>query len=73
MTISFCNAGGRNDYYSSFKQLPLLARRTVEQIEEEGANEEIEAQMNNKGYYGEIKCRANKAKEVVLNRFIHRG
>ncbi|KAA6400228.1 MAG: hypothetical protein EZS28_004245 [Streblomastix strix] len=50
--------------------LPLLVRNTEEQIEEEGAYEEIEAQMKNKGYYGEIKCRANDAKAVTLNHFI---
>ncbi|KAA6367856.1 MAG: hypothetical protein EZS28_036617, partial [Streblomastix strix] len=31
---------------SSFQPLPLLARRSEEQIEEEGANEELEASMN---------------------------
>ncbi|KAA6314284.1 MAG: hypothetical protein EZS28_055608, partial [Streblomastix strix] len=41
---------GRNDYQPSFQPLPLLARMTEEQMEEEGANEEMEAQMNNKGY-----------------------
>ncbi|KAA6362747.1 MAG: hypothetical protein EZS28_041726, partial [Streblomastix strix] len=40
---------GRNNYQPQFQPLPLLARRTEEQIEEEGANEEIEAQMNNVG------------------------
>ncbi|KAA6390932.1 MAG: hypothetical protein EZS28_013540 [Streblomastix strix] len=62
---------GRNDYYSSFKQLPLLARRTVEQIEEEGANEELEAQMNNKGNRWSIKSTTNQAKAAILNFFIH--
>ncbi|KAA6364226.1 MAG: hypothetical protein EZS28_040247, partial [Streblomastix strix] len=58
-----------------FQPLPLLARRSEEQMEEEGANEEIDAQMNNNGYYDDsnIKDYANYVKEVVLNRFIRRG
>ncbi|KAA6358462.1 MAG: hypothetical protein EZS28_046011 [Streblomastix strix] len=63
---------GRN-WYPSFQPLPLLARNTEEQMEEEGADEEIEAQMNNNGMNGDIKCNANYVKEVVLNHFIHRG
>ncbi|KAA6380983.1 MAG: hypothetical protein EZS28_023491 [Streblomastix strix] len=57
---------------TSFQPLPLLARRTVEQIEEEGAIEEIEAQMINNGNYGNIKNSANYAKAATLNRFIHK-
>ncbi|KAA6369969.1 MAG: hypothetical protein EZS28_034504 [Streblomastix strix] len=65
---------GRNNYYQpSFQPLPLLARRSEEQIEEEGANEEIEAQMNNKGNYGNIKYYANSTKSATLNHFIHRN
>ncbi|KAA6363125.1 MAG: hypothetical protein EZS28_041348 [Streblomastix strix] len=65
---------GRNDdYQPSFQPLPLLVRNTEEQIEEEGANEEIEAQMNNYGYNRDIKYWANYVKEVVLNHFIRRG
>ncbi|KAA6380022.1 MAG: hypothetical protein EZS28_024452, partial [Streblomastix strix] len=55
-----------------FQPLPLLARRTEEQIEEEGANEEIEAQMINNGYYVSIKYWTNMAKAKTLNHFIHR-
>ncbi|KAA6370819.1 MAG: hypothetical protein EZS28_033654 [Streblomastix strix] len=66
------HAGRNGDYQPSFQPLPLLARNTEEQIEEEGANEEIEAQMNNNGYNRNIKRYANHVKEVVLNRFIHR-
>ncbi|KAA6364449.1 MAG: hypothetical protein EZS28_040024 [Streblomastix strix] len=62
---------GRNDYQPSFQPLPLLARNTEEQMEEEGANEEMEAQMINKGYDGNIKNWAKKAKATTLNRFIH--
>ncbi|KAA6388557.1 MAG: hypothetical protein EZS28_015918 [Streblomastix strix] len=61
---------GRN-YQPSFQPLPLLARRTEEQIEEEGANEEIDAQINNNGYYGNVIYLANLAKAVILNHFIH--
>ncbi|KAA6403442.1 MAG: hypothetical protein EZS28_001034 [Streblomastix strix] len=64
---------GRNkDYQPSFQPLPLLARRSEEQLEEEGANEEVEAQMINKreGYY-DIKYWANCTKAEILNHFIH--
>ncbi|KAA6319457.1 MAG: hypothetical protein EZS28_054813, partial [Streblomastix strix] len=61
---------GRN-WYPSFQPLPLLIRKTEEQIEEEGASEEIDAQINNKGYYGGINAFANSAKATTLNRFIH--
>ncbi|KAA6395593.1 MAG: hypothetical protein EZS28_008882 [Streblomastix strix] len=63
---------GRNDWQRSFQLLPLLIRSTEVQIEEEGANEEIDAQMKNNGYNGEIFYYANEAKEATLNRFIHR-
>ncbi|KAA6382746.1 MAG: hypothetical protein EZS28_021727 [Streblomastix strix] len=64
---------GRNyDWQSSFQPLPLLVPVSLEQIEEEGAIEEIEAQMNNKGLNGNIKNWATWAKEETLNRFIHR-
>ncbi|KAA6391806.1 MAG: hypothetical protein EZS28_012664 [Streblomastix strix] len=63
--------GRYDDLYPSFQPLPLLVRRTEEQIEEEGAIEEIEAQMNNKGYYGGIKYQTNEAKEVTLNHFVN--
>ncbi|KAA6357771.1 MAG: hypothetical protein EZS28_046702 [Streblomastix strix] len=62
---------GRN-YQPSFQPLPLLARRTEEQIEEEGALEEIDAQMINKGKNGDIKIWTNEAKVMQLNRFIYR-
>ncbi|KAA6334788.1 MAG: hypothetical protein EZS28_053031, partial [Streblomastix strix] len=63
---------GRNDdWYPSFQPLPLLARSTEEQIEDEGANEEIEAQMKNIGYNSGIKAWANDVKAAILNHFIH--
>ncbi|KAA6379810.1 MAG: hypothetical protein EZS28_024664 [Streblomastix strix] len=55
----------------SFQPLPLLARMSLEQIEEEGANEEIDAQMNNKGLNGGIKREANYVKAATLNHFIN--
>ncbi|KAA6393869.1 MAG: hypothetical protein EZS28_010603 [Streblomastix strix] len=64
---------GRNNRKPSFQPLPLLARITEEQIIEEGANEELEAQIKNKGNNGSIKYWTNEAKAVVLNRFIHRN
>ncbi|KAA6394575.1 MAG: hypothetical protein EZS28_009895 [Streblomastix strix] len=64
---------GRTNRQSSFQPLPLLVRSTKEQIEEEGANEEIETQMKNNGFNGNIMIWANEAKAVILNRFIRRG
>ncbi|KAA6370827.1 MAG: hypothetical protein EZS28_033647 [Streblomastix strix] len=58
-------------YQPYIQPLPLLARRTEEQIEEEGANEEMEAQMNNNGYDVDVKYEADDAKAVTLNHFIH--
>ncbi|KAA6402272.1 MAG: hypothetical protein EZS28_002203 [Streblomastix strix] len=60
-------------WLTSFQPLPLLARVSLEQIEEEAAIEEIEAQMNNKGDYdnGFIKTEANYTKAATLNRFIN--
>ncbi|KAA6386644.1 MAG: hypothetical protein EZS28_017828 [Streblomastix strix] len=63
---------GRTYGQQSFQPLPLLARQTEEQLEEEGANEEIETQLINNGYNGNIKYYANKAKAWILNRFIHK-
>ncbi|KAA6371179.1 MAG: hypothetical protein EZS28_033293 [Streblomastix strix] len=65
---------GRNDDWKpSFQPLPLLARRSEEQIEEEGANEELDTQMNNKGNYGNIKYYANSTKSATPNHFIRKG
>ncbi|KAA6371028.1 MAG: hypothetical protein EZS28_033446 [Streblomastix strix] len=62
---------GRYDWQPSFQPLPLLARRSDEQMEEEGANEEIDAQMINNGYDSNIKGWAKWAKKATLNHFIH--
>ncbi|KAA6392828.1 MAG: hypothetical protein EZS28_011643 [Streblomastix strix] len=64
---------GRNSGYQlSFQPLSLLIRNSEEQIEEEGANEEIDAQMNNNGMNGNIKYWTNEAKVAILNNFIHK-
>ncbi|KAA6357501.1 MAG: hypothetical protein EZS28_046972 [Streblomastix strix] len=62
-----------NDWYPSFQPLPLLARNTEEQMEEEGADEELDAQMNNNGDDGRIMSNAKWAKAITLNHFIHGG
>ncbi|KAA6364173.1 MAG: hypothetical protein EZS28_040300 [Streblomastix strix] len=67
------HAGRNDDYQPSFQPLPLLARNTEEQMEEEGADEELEAQMNNNENEGGIKDYAKWAKAATLNRFIHGG
>ncbi|KAA6385129.1 MAG: hypothetical protein EZS28_019345 [Streblomastix strix] len=64
--------GKTNDQQPSFQPLPLLARRTEEQIEEEGANEELEAQIKNNENNGYIKSWAKFAKTATLNCFIRR-
>ncbi|KAA6369962.1 MAG: hypothetical protein EZS28_034512 [Streblomastix strix] len=55
-----------------FQPLPLLARRSEEQIEEEGAIEEIEVQMINVSQRWNIKYWAKWSKAVTLNHFIHK-
>ncbi|KAA6365899.1 MAG: hypothetical protein EZS28_038574 [Streblomastix strix] len=66
---------GRNDFYwkPSFQPFPLLVRNTEEQMEEEGAIEEIEAQMNNNENEWSIRNWANCTKAAILNNFIRRG
>ncbi|KAA6374346.1 MAG: hypothetical protein EZS28_030126 [Streblomastix strix] len=61
--------------YYSFPPQPLLVRRSVEQIEEEGGNEEIDSQQSNKGKGKniDIKYEANRAKDEILNCFIEQG
>ncbi|KAA6353897.1 MAG: hypothetical protein EZS28_050576 [Streblomastix strix] len=65
--------GRYNDWQPSFQPLPLLVRRSEEQMEEEGANEEIDTQMKNNGLGGGIKSNSKWAKEVILNHFILGG
>ncbi|KAA6388898.1 MAG: hypothetical protein EZS28_015575 [Streblomastix strix] len=63
---------GRN-CYATFPPQPLLARRSVEQIEEEGGNEEIDSQLINKGQRGNIKSNAKGANRRILNHFVEQG
>ncbi|KAA6380048.1 MAG: hypothetical protein EZS28_024425 [Streblomastix strix] len=67
-----CLNQGKN-YGTSFPPQHLLARRSDEQLEEKGAIEEIESQINNKGYRDNIKSPANGAKGAILNYFIEQG
>ncbi|KAA6374625.1 MAG: hypothetical protein EZS28_029848 [Streblomastix strix] len=67
-----CLNKGKNNY-ARFPPQPLLSRRSDEQLEEEGGNEEIESQMVNKGYRNHIKNSANEAKGMILNYFIEQG
>ncbi|KAA6400202.1 MAG: hypothetical protein EZS28_004271 [Streblomastix strix] len=62
---------GRNYRQPSFQPLPLLVLRSDEQKEEEGAIEEIDAQMNNEGLVGYFMSYANAVKAATLNFFIH--
>ncbi|KAA6376560.1 MAG: hypothetical protein EZS28_027915 [Streblomastix strix] len=59
------------NYNTSFPHLPLFARITEEQIEEEGANEELEAQMSNNGYNDNILLQTNIAKATIMNHLIY--
>ncbi|KAA6378258.1 MAG: hypothetical protein EZS28_026215 [Streblomastix strix] len=55
----------------SFPPQPVLFKSCLEQIEDEGGNEEIEAQLVNKGYI--IKDEAYDAKESILNIYVQWG
>ncbi|KAA6374246.1 MAG: hypothetical protein EZS28_030228 [Streblomastix strix] len=62
---------GRNP---SFSPLPALSKTCEEQIEEEGSDEEIEAQLINRGQnYGQIKDHATEAKQTTLNIYVDRS
>ncbi|KAA6318152.1 MAG: hypothetical protein EZS28_054986, partial [Streblomastix strix] len=67
------NKGRKSSWYPSFPPQPLLAQISDEQLEEEGGNEEIESQLINKGFNGDIKTDANRAKIAILNYFIKQG
>ncbi|KAA6386588.1 MAG: hypothetical protein EZS28_017885 [Streblomastix strix] len=60
---------GKNNY-ATFPPQPLLARRSDEQLEEEGAIEEIDSLQKYKGDYDHIKISAIRAKGMILNYFI---
>ncbi|KAA6359526.1 MAG: hypothetical protein EZS28_044947 [Streblomastix strix] len=59
------------------KLIPVLFKSCQEQIEDEGGNEEIEAQLVNKGRGPfssiNIKSQTNRAKGKILNFFIDRS
>ncbi|KAA6369149.1 MAG: hypothetical protein EZS28_035323 [Streblomastix strix] len=58
----------------SFPPQPLFARRSDEQIEEEGGNEEIDSQLINNGHQNyNIKDYTNIANGRILNYFIEQG
>ncbi|KAA6332680.1 MAG: hypothetical protein EZS28_053248, partial [Streblomastix strix] len=57
---------GRFHPQPSFKPLPLLVKRSEEQVEEEDGNEEVDAQQKNKGFNEIIKYEANLAKAEIL-------
>ncbi|KAA6399886.1 MAG: hypothetical protein EZS28_004585 [Streblomastix strix] len=68
-----CLYEGRNNRESSFPRQPILAKRSQEQIEEEGGSEEIETLLINKGNQNyNIKGNAKWAKRSILNHFIHK-
>ncbi|KAA6379236.1 MAG: hypothetical protein EZS28_025239 [Streblomastix strix] len=69
---------GRNAHLPHFQSESLLARRSIEQIEDEGGNEEIDSQLINKGKEilfarGSFKKMANDAKGQILNFYIDKG
>ncbi|KAA6390742.1 MAG: hypothetical protein EZS28_013734 [Streblomastix strix] len=58
--------------YPLFLPLPLLAHSSKEQIEEEGGNEEVEAQLINNGNINcNIKDNAKWTKRSIFDHFIH--
>ncbi|KAA6385594.1 MAG: hypothetical protein EZS28_018879 [Streblomastix strix] len=63
---------GRNNYWQpSFLPQPLLAKRSMEQIEEEGGSEEVDAQLVNNGIF--VMHKAKKIKGLILNYFINKN
>ncbi|KAA6371132.1 MAG: hypothetical protein EZS28_033342 [Streblomastix strix] len=68
------NGRNNNNNYPSFPPQPVLAKTCLEQIEEEGGNEEVESQIINKqkDFYINIKDQANRAKVGFLNFYINR-
>ncbi|KAA6363591.1 MAG: hypothetical protein EZS28_040882 [Streblomastix strix] len=55
----------------SFIPQPALSKICIEQMEEEGGNEEVESQLINKGNVWKIIGDAEEVKGLILNRFIH--
>ncbi|KAA6389308.1 MAG: hypothetical protein EZS28_015167 [Streblomastix strix] len=62
---------GRNE--SPLKSQHSIVKRSEEQIEEEGGNEEIDSQLINKGYYRNIMKEAQTAQMKTLRFFIDKS
>ncbi|KAA6398683.1 MAG: hypothetical protein EZS28_005785 [Streblomastix strix] len=71
--LKFLNNGRDITKYPSFPPQPLLAKISIEQIEEEGANEEVDAQIANKGLYGNVKDKSKEVEGLLLNFFIDKN
>ncbi|KAA6364024.1 MAG: hypothetical protein EZS28_040449 [Streblomastix strix] len=73
--LSNLHQGRNNDEppFQYFPPQPLLVHRSVEQIEEEGGNEEIESQLINEGNGWNIKDEVNETKGWILNYFTEQG
>ncbi|KAA6383747.1 MAG: hypothetical protein EZS28_020726 [Streblomastix strix] len=67
---------GRNgDDQPSFSPQPALSKSCIEQIEEEGGNEDVESQLINNERYSfgwNITNEANETKKDILNLYINR-
>ncbi|KAA6393945.1 MAG: hypothetical protein EZS28_010528 [Streblomastix strix] len=61
---------GRYNKYGIFQPQPALSKTCIEQIEEEGGNEEVESQLINKGNWGYIIYGTNQVKSEILNLYI---
>ncbi|KAA6394605.1 MAG: hypothetical protein EZS28_009868 [Streblomastix strix] len=57
-------------YPTYLPPLPLLAKTCIEQIEEEGGHEEVDALLNNKGREMHIKVQAIGTYGYILNFFV---
>ncbi|KAA6389753.1 MAG: hypothetical protein EZS28_014718 [Streblomastix strix] len=62
---------GRNFPFTSFQPLPALAKPCIEQIEEEGGNEEVESLLINNANEWNINNQAKCAIRDIFNYFIH--
>ncbi|KAA6361489.1 MAG: hypothetical protein EZS28_042984 [Streblomastix strix] len=56
----------------SFPAQPALSKSGIEQIEEEGGNEEVESYLINKWNNNNIKYNVNQIKRKILNFYIDR-
>ncbi|KAA6367207.1 MAG: hypothetical protein EZS28_037266 [Streblomastix strix] len=60
-----------NMFYRSFPPQPTLFKSCIEQIEEEGGNEEVESKLINK-WSNSIKDWTNLVKAEILNTYIYK-